>query len=64
MLRENKVLTSLTLRKCGLSVNGLCEICNALGVNTALSSLNLSENMFDEQSIACLGKLLIELERG
>ena len=56
MLRENKVLTSLGLRDCGLDPHGVSEVCNAVGMNTTLTSLDLSENKFDDQSIACLGK--------
>ena len=59
MLRENEVLTSLLLEDCGLGPEGLCEMCNAVGMNTTLTSLHLSGNEFDDQSIACLGKLLI-----
>ena len=58
MLRKNKVLTSLDLRDCGLGPKGICEVCSALGVNTTLTSLDLSYNTFDDQSIASLGKLL------
>ena len=58
MLRENKALTSLDISNCGLlSLKGLCEVCNAVGMNTTLTSLNLSRNKFDDQSIASLGKL-------
>ena len=59
MIIENKVLTSLHLGVCGLGPKGLCEVCSALGVNTTLTSLNLSVNTFDDQSIASVGKLLI-----
>ena len=58
MLRKNKVLTSLGLQECGLGPKGICEVCSALGENTTLTSLNLSKNTFDEQSIVSLGKLL------
>ena len=57
MLRENKVLTSLRLWRCGLGPHGVSEVCNAVGMNTTLTSLDLSENKFDDQSIASLGKL-------
>ena len=56
MLRENKVLTSLGLRDCGLGLHGVSEVCNAVGMNTTLTSLDLSDNKFDDQSIASLGK--------
>ena len=59
MLRENKVLASLLLRVCGLGPHGVSEVCNAVGINTTLTSLDLSGNEFDDQSIASLGKLLI-----
>lgn len=60
-LRDNKILTSLRLRSCGLSTKGLCELCRSVGRNTTLTSLDLAENNFDDQSIACLGKLLTTL---
>ena len=56
MLRENKVLTSLRLVSCRLGPEGVSEVCNAVGMNTTLTSLDLSENKFDDQSIASLGK--------
>ena len=59
MLRENKFLTLLDLQDCGLGPVGLCEVCNALEVNTTLTSLDLSMNTFDDKSIASLGKLLM-----
>ena len=58
MLRENKALTSLDISHCGLlGLEGLCEVCNAVTMNTTLTSLYLSENTFDDQSIASLGTL-------
>lgn len=56
MLRKNTVLTSLELRFCELGPEGLCEVCEAVGVNTTLISLDLTENMFDDQSVESLGK--------
>ena len=56
MLRENKVLKSLGLLSCGLGPHGVSEVCNAVGMNTTLTSLDLSGNTFDDQSIASLGK--------
>ena len=56
MLKENKVLTSLRLDSCGLGPGGLCVVLSAVGMNTTLTSLDLSENKFDDQSIASLGK--------
>ena len=58
MLRENKVLTSLRLVSCELAPHGVSEVCNAVGMNTTLTSLDLSENKFDDQSIANLGKYM------
>lgn len=58
MLRDNKVLTSLILRNCKLLPEGLSEVCSALTINTALTLLDLFGNMFDDESIAVLGKLL------
>ena len=59
MLRKNKALTSLQLVGCLLGPEDLCEVLRAVTMNTTLTSLDLSENMFDDQSIASLGKLLI-----
>ena len=56
MLRKNTVLTSLELGFCELGPEGLCEVCEAVGVNTTLISLDLTENMFDDQSVESLGK--------
>ena len=56
MLRVNKVLTSLRLVNWGLGPHGVSEVCNAVGMNTTLTSLDLTWNMFDDQSIASLGK--------
>ena len=56
MLRENTVLTSLGLDSCGLGPVGLCVVLSAVGMNTTLTSLDLSENVFDDQTIASLGK--------
>ena len=59
MLRGNKVLTSLQLQGCGIEPEGLSELCSALEVNTTLTELDLSENKFDDHSLASLCKLLI-----
>ena len=56
MLRKNKVLTSLELKGCGLGPVGLRVVLSAIGMNTTLTSLDLSGNKFDNQSIASLGK--------
>ena len=56
MLKENKVLTSLGLWGCGLGPHGVSEVLSAVKMNTTLTSLNLSRNNFDDQSIASLGK--------
>eukprot|EP00731_Ephydatia_muelleri_P002935 Em0001g2935a len=58
MLRGNKVLTSLQLRRCGIEPEGFSELCSALEVNTTLTELDLSENKFDDHSLASLGKML------
>ena len=50
---------SLKLWECSIGPEGLSELCSALEVNTALTKLDLSENRFDDNSIASLGKLLI-----
>ena len=59
MLRGNKVLTSLQLLGCDIGPKGLSELCSALDVNTTLTKLDLSENTFDDHSLASIGKLLI-----
>ena len=59
MLRGNKVLTSLKLQYCGIGPEGLSELCTALEVNTTLTELELSFNMFDGHSLVRLGKVLI-----
>ena len=59
MLRGNKVLASLKLEQCDIGLEGLSELCSALEVNTTLTELNLSDNAFDNHSLASLGKLLI-----
>ena len=59
MLRGNKVLTSLKLQKCDIGPEGLSELCSALEVNTTLTELDLSLNMFHDHSLASLGKLSI-----
>ena len=55
MLRENKVLTSLRLVNYTLGPGDLCVVFSAVGMNTTLTSLDLSRNKFDDQSIASLG---------
>ena len=59
MLRGNKVLTSLQLRSCVIGPEGLSELRSGLEVNTTLTKLDLSENRFDDNSLASFGKLLI-----
>ena len=56
MLRANKVLTSLGLVSCALDPGDLCVVLSAVGMNTTLTSLDLSYNKFNDQSIASLGK--------
>ena len=59
MLRGNKVLTSLKFKGCGIRPESLSELCSALEVNTTLTELNLSDNRFDDHSLAIFGTLLI-----
>lgn len=59
MLKENKALSSLILENCGLGPKNICELCSAIEANTTLTSLDLSGNRFDDQSINSLGKFLI-----
>ena len=57
MLRKNQVLKTLALMDCGIGPDGLCKVCSAVGMNSTLTSLDLSFNKFDMQSITSLGKL-------
>ena len=50
------MLTTLGLNHCGLGPEGLCEVCNAVRMNTTRTYIDLSENRFDDKSITCLGK--------
>ena len=59
MLRGNKVLASLQLHACCIAPAGLSQLCSALEVNTTLTELGLSENTFDDHSLASICKLLI-----
>ena len=59
MLRQSKVLTKLKLKSCGLGPEGICEVCDAIRMNTMLTSIDLSENKFEGQSIISLGKMFI-----
>ena len=59
MLTENKVLTSLELRYSELGPEVLIAVCDVIRMNTTLSSLYLSENRFDEQSIPSLGMVVV-----
>ena len=57
---RNKVLTSLKLQlPDDILPEGLSELCSALEVNTTLTKLDLSDNVFDDPSLTSLGKLLI-----
>lgn len=58
MLKENKVLMSLELCGCGLDPKELCEVFSAVG--TTMTSLDLSENKFDDHSTTSLGKILFK----
>ena len=59
MLAENKVLTSLRLQYCGLGPEVLIDVCDVIRMNTTLTSLDLSQNTFDEQSIPSLGMVVV-----
>ena len=59
MIIDNRVLTSLGLARCGLCPEGISEICDAIRMNTVLTSLDLSFNTFNGQSITSLGKMFI-----
>ena len=59
MLTENKVLSSLRLGDCGLGPESLIEVCDLIRMNTTLTSLDLSGNRFDEQSIPSLGTVVV-----
>ena len=59
MLQENKAITDLKLSNCGLGQEGLFEVCDVIRMNTVLTSLNLSTNKFNGQSLVSLGKLFI-----
>ena len=59
MLTENEVLTSLELDNCGLGPDGIIEVCDVIRMNTTLTSLDLSRNRFDEQSIPSLGMVVV-----
>ena len=59
MIQDNKVLTSLDLQYCELGPEDISCICDAVRMNTVLASLNLSQNTFNGQSIASLGKMFI-----
>ena len=59
MLTENKVLTKLRLENCGLGPEGLFDVCDVIRMNTTLTSLDLSRNTFDEQSIPSLGMVVV-----
>ena len=58
MLKKNKVLTSLIFWDDRLGPQGLHEIFSAVGMNTALTSLDLSWNTLDNRSIASIRKLI------
>ena len=59
MLNKRKVLTSLQLKDCSIGPEDLSDVCNAVGIMTKLTSLNLSKNMLCDQSTASVGKGLI-----
>ena len=59
MLQHNKVLTTLALGLCGLGPEGINEVCDAIRMNTVLTSIDLSYNKFKGHSIATLGKMFL-----
>ena len=59
MLTENKVLTSFVLWYFGVGPEVLIEVCDVIRMNTTLTSLDLSWNTFDEQSIPSLGMVVV-----
>ena len=59
MIRQNNVLTSFELDACRLSPEGISEVCDAIRMNSVLTSLNLSYNTFEGQSLNSLGKNFI-----
>ena len=56
-LRENTVLTELSLEGCHIDAEGTCHLLEALCVNTTLRVLDLSGNIVDSQGAEHLGKL-------
>ena len=56
-LRENTVLTELTLAGCDIDAEGISHLAQALRVNTTLKVLDLGENTVDSKGAAHLGKL-------
>ena len=59
MLRENKVLTSLGLQWCRLGPEGLCEVYSAVGMNTTLTSLNLSRKKLNDRHEVYIVKVMV-----
>ena len=59
MIQDNRVLTSLGLAWLRLGTEGISKVCDAIRMNTVLTSLDLSFNTFDDQSITSLGKMFI-----
>lgn len=49
ILRDNASIKDLNLRHTGLDDDGLIEICEAIAVNSSLTSLNLGDNRFGER---------------
>ena len=56
-LRENTVLTELSLWYCGIDAEGISHLAQALRVNTTLRVLYLSGNTVDSQGAEHLGEL-------
>ena len=59
MIRQTKALTKLKLVRCGLGPEGISAVLVAVKKNTVVTSLDLSENTFHDQSIPSLGKMFI-----
>lgn len=61
MLKTTKILKSLSLGYCELDTKGFCTVCKAIAMNNTLTSLNLSGNKFDDESVTSLCRLLTML---
>ena len=59
MIQDNKFLTSLVLVSCGLGPEDISEVCDAIRMNTVLTSIDLLGNTFEGQSIISLHEMFI-----